>query len=187
MAELLQTLLQRALTPLVPETAVAPAVASLTTPKLDQSPWMARLKGFGAGALEGVREQTSPLNLISAAMIPSGARAGAGVMKGIARGGRSVLNVGGFLKPRPIGNGSIPSVWDGPKKQVSPLVFELQKRIVPSTRTLPKPTLPSEFTHTGNVRPNPDLAKIAYEGSKGAAGLSPTGAILEELKYLARK
>jgi hypothetical protein len=46
--------------PLLPQSAVQPIQDKLTEPSLTQSPWMAALKGFGAGALEGVRGLTSP-------------------------------------------------------------------------------------------------------------------------------
>jgi hypothetical protein len=46
--------------PLLPQSAVQPLQDKLTEPSLTQSPWMAALKGFGAGALEGVRGMTSP-------------------------------------------------------------------------------------------------------------------------------
>lgn len=52
-----------ATTPIVPEGPVSKFNDTLTTPHLHQSPGMARLKGFGAGALEGLRGLTSPLQL----------------------------------------------------------------------------------------------------------------------------
>lgn len=58
--------------PLLPQSAIQPTVDSLTEPHLDQSPWMARLKGFGAGALEGLRGQTSPLNIAGLATMGMG-------------------------------------------------------------------------------------------------------------------
>lgn len=69
MNALLQQLLARATTPLVPQVGQAAdsAAQAMTTPKLDESPMMAKLKGFGAGALQGaghlISDQTSPLNL----------------------------------------------------------------------------------------------------------------------------
>ncbi len=49
--------------PLVPQSAIDPYQQQLEEPQLEQSPWMARLKGFGSGALQGLRGLTSPLNL----------------------------------------------------------------------------------------------------------------------------
>lgn len=51
--------------PLVPEAPVKQLGEQMTTPVLDENPWWARAKGFGAGALEGLRGQTSPLNIAS--------------------------------------------------------------------------------------------------------------------------
>src|SRR5438046_3052964 len=57
-----------ATSPLVPKSAIAPAQQTLEEPHLDQSPAMARLKGFGSGALEGLRGLTTPLNVASMAL-----------------------------------------------------------------------------------------------------------------------
>jgi hypothetical protein len=67
-------------TPLVPKSAIQGTQDKLEQPKLDQSPFMAGLKGFGSGALEGLRGQTSPLNLagIAAMMIPGAGLVGRG-------------------------------------------------------------------------------------------------------------
>lgn len=79
-ASLFQELLNRANTPVVPESVISPAVDALAHPKLNDSTMMAQLKGFGAGALEGARGLTTPMNLALAA-IPGG-RAGKGVVAG---------------------------------------------------------------------------------------------------------
>lgn len=60
---LLKQLLERANTPLVPENVTKPYTDYLTEPHLDQSPTMARIKGFFGGALEGARGLTSPAML----------------------------------------------------------------------------------------------------------------------------
>lgn len=78
--------------PLVPKSWVDPMANAIDAPALDRSPMEARLRGFGAGALEGLREQTSPLNLALAALPyvrgaaygARGAAAGAGAMKAAA-------------------------------------------------------------------------------------------------------
>lgn len=66
--------------PLVPEEPIRKLQEQMTTPKLDESPWWAMTKGFGAGALEGLRGQTSPLNLagIAASFIPGAGAAARG-------------------------------------------------------------------------------------------------------------
>jgi hypothetical protein len=61
---LLQTLWNRATDPMVPQSVTQPTVDALTAPHLDQSPNMARIKGFLGGALEGARQQTSPATLL---------------------------------------------------------------------------------------------------------------------------
>lgn len=59
--------------PLVPQTAIDPMQKWLDQRRLDQSPEEAQLRGFGSGALEGLRSLTSPINL--AGMLPGGAAA----------------------------------------------------------------------------------------------------------------
>jgi hypothetical protein len=49
--------------PLVPEAPVRRAQEAIDTPTVGRQPWEARLKGFGAGALEGLRGLTSPIEL----------------------------------------------------------------------------------------------------------------------------
>jgi hypothetical protein len=53
--------------PLVPEEAIKGLQDQIDSPTLERSPWEARLRGFGAGALEGLRQQTSPANLAALA------------------------------------------------------------------------------------------------------------------------
>lgn len=68
MPNLLQTLLDRATTPLLPQSVIQGTQDTLTQPSLTQSPTMARIKGFGAGALQGVRDLTSPAMLAGSLM-----------------------------------------------------------------------------------------------------------------------
>lgn len=87
----LKSIYDAATTPLVPKSAIAPAQQALEEPHLDQSPMMARLKGFGSGALEGLRGLTSPLDLAANASLVAGpglraargARAGVGAIEGL--------------------------------------------------------------------------------------------------------
>jgi len=53
--------------PLIPEAPVRKLQDAIDSPSLERSPWEARLRGFGAGALEGLRQQTSPANLAALA------------------------------------------------------------------------------------------------------------------------
>lgn len=92
MNPLLMELLKRAQEPVVPQ---LPIERSLTEPQLDQSPGMAALKGFGAGALEGARSFTSPLNLAAMAIPGGRAMKGAvGAARGVARAIPRVAQIG---------------------------------------------------------------------------------------------
>jgi hypothetical protein len=59
--------------PLLPQSAIQGLQDSLTEPKLDQSPLMAQVKGFGAGALDGIRNLTSPGDLLALTGLASAA------------------------------------------------------------------------------------------------------------------
>lgn len=56
-------------TPLIPAAPVKAAQAAIDTPNLNRSPWEARIRGFGAGALEGLRNLSTPTNLASTALL----------------------------------------------------------------------------------------------------------------------
>lgn len=72
-----------ATTPLVPEGAIAPIQDAIDHPTLNRQPWQARIQGFEAGALEGLRQQTDPLSLAGfASMLPIGKLMG-GAGKGV--------------------------------------------------------------------------------------------------------
>lgn len=85
---LLSVLLSRATSPLTtaPTDLSNQAATAITTPHLGESPMAARLKGFGAGALQGVGKlasgMTSPLSLalLGAGPIAKGLGAGAGAI-----------------------------------------------------------------------------------------------------------
>lgn len=100
--------------PLVPRSVTKPAEDYLTEPQLDQPEWMAQLKGFGAGALEGLRELTSPVNI--AGMLPMGRIAGtAGKLAGRAAGAIPEAAAGaeaiqGLSKAIPAGMEAVPQL-----------------------------------------------------------------------------
>lgn len=75
---------------------------TIDSPSLDTSPMMARIKGFGAGALQGLGDtisgMTSPLNLATAAMTGGGSLAESAGLSNIARG----LNIGGRIASAPV-------------------------------------------------------------------------------------
>ena len=72
--------------PLLPAEAIKPLQDSIDSPTGDYSPWEARLRGFGAGALEGLRQQTDPLSLAALAA-PAAGKAVKGVL-GLVKGGK---------------------------------------------------------------------------------------------------
>jgi len=75
-----------ATTPLVPKSAIEPAQEALDAPSLDRSPMEARLRGFGAGALEGLRGFTSPLaigSMVMGAPELGAARSAANIARGV--------------------------------------------------------------------------------------------------------
>lgn len=54
-----------AMKPLVPKEAIEPMQTAMTEPHLDENPLLTRVKGFGAGALEGLRGMTTPVDIAS--------------------------------------------------------------------------------------------------------------------------
>lgn len=88
MNDLLKQLLSRATTPLIPQVGEAAdsAAQTMTTPKLDESPMMAKLKGFGAGALSGaghyISDNTSPANIAALLAGTSQLRGAKGIATG---------------------------------------------------------------------------------------------------------
>lgn len=133
-------------TPMVPQGAIQPAQDMMDTPSLDRSPMAARLGGFGAGALEGARSLTTPLNM--AGMIGGPAL---GALKGV-RGARQLAS-----KMTPM----MDIVEDIPTPQVAPsmddvgaLIGDMQRNLarVPSKRPTPVETLGEvapEYTPVG--------------------------------------
>ncbi|SRR5258708_2794978 len=97
MPNYLSSLWSAANQPLIPEAPMRRAQEAMTTPHLDESPLWAKTKGFGAGALEGLRNMVTPLGIASLA-IP-GAEAGEGVEAGVqaARGMSPTMDLLGEL------------------------------------------------------------------------------------------
>ena len=78
-----------ATTPLVDEESIRPAQDMIDPgPSMDRSPMEARMRGFGAGALEGLRGLTTPLDLATVGL-PMAGRAMSG-LKGMMGAGRMV-------------------------------------------------------------------------------------------------
>lgn len=73
-----------ATTPLVKPQMVQPAQDAIDSPSLDRSPGMARLQGFGAGALGGLAGMTSPMDIAGMAAGPA-----LGALKNLGRGAQA--------------------------------------------------------------------------------------------------
>lgn len=70
-------------TPLIPAAPVKRLQDAIDTPTLERSPWEARVRGFGAGALDGLRNLSSPANLVSiGSLLVPGMGEGVGLAKG---------------------------------------------------------------------------------------------------------
>lgn len=72
---------QLATTPLMPQSWVDSAQNAIA-PTADSSPMGARIRGFGQGALTGLRNLSSPLNMAGIALAPFGGGAGGAVAEG---------------------------------------------------------------------------------------------------------
>lgn len=139
--------------PLVPKSFTDPIADAIDAPALERSPWEARMRGFGAGAIEGLREQINPLN-IAASAIP-GYRAARGAM-GIGRAARGAESAGAI----------VPDLIDNPGvRQVMPAMDDVDALIGDLTRNLAKirPT-PAAPTVTAGTR----AAEFAAPGAEDA-------------------
>lgn len=125
-----------ATTPLVPEAPVNAMADSIDSPTLDRSPWEARLRGFGAGALQGARTLTSPLD-IATLPIPG--------MKGLGGLGKAGGAVSRMVKP------TMDIIEDIPVKQVAGSMDDVEAIIADSRRMMAKnlprtPRAPAQTT-----------------------------------------
>lgn len=139
-------------TPLVPPSQTIDRMAQ---PGLNDSPMWARMKGFGSGALEGLRQQTSPLNLAASAatMLPGGAMlrgiGGAGRMGEAASGAIQGLSrvTPEFLDAAPAVRQLMPEADD-----VTRLYHQAQQamsRVPTGSARLPSVSLPAEMVTPG--------------------------------------
>lgn len=142
---------------LIPKQYVQKAQAALDTPSLERSPWEARLRGFGAGALEGLAEQITPLNIAGLAMA------------GMPGANPRVL---GALKYglEGVGLGRASKAASGAIQGASRAIPQLE-RYAPVAETLGE-TLP-EFTAVGGEalynagrQAGPNIVKLAAEGTR---------------------
>ena len=133
--------------PLVPP---SPTVERMAQPGLQDTPAWARIKGFGSGALEGLRQQTSPLNLGAAAVsaLPMGAMLqglrGAsqiGRIPGVARGLARITP--DLVEAAPVARQVMPAAED-----VSALMGQMRYNMAKIPRPGAGPT---------QMRPNPPM------------------------------
>jgi hypothetical protein len=105
--------------PLIPQRYLERAQSALDSPALGRSPWEARLRGFGAGALEGLYNQITPMNLGMAAIPALGAM---GRTAGAARSGLQAAapimdeagrSLGALAKAGPVAKGLTRNVPQG--------------------------------------------------------------------------
>lgn len=98
--------------PLIPEAPVRQLQESMTTPHLDESPLWAKVKGFGAGALEGLRGQSSPVNIASnlAMLVPGAGIIGKGAQA--ARGGAAVMEAPQAARGLAAGEGALAGLME---------------------------------------------------------------------------
>ena len=130
-------------TPLVNADSAADAIDS---PSAERSPGMARLQGFGAGALQGLAGLSTPLNIAGMVAGPAmGAMKGMGRMGSMMQKAAPTLDLVDTPMPKQIN----PSAID-----VDSLIGDLQRNLakVPSKRPAPMDTLGEslpEFTPVG--------------------------------------
>lgn len=92
--EMLKRVGNFAMEPLLPKEAIEPVQEAIDSPTLERSPGLARIQGFGAGALEGLRNLTSPVELGGlASLAPWGRMAGA-----LGRGAQGLQKAGSTVE-----------------------------------------------------------------------------------------
>lgn len=149
--EILKRLGSMATTPLVDEETIAPYQDALDSPTLGRSPMAARMRGFGAGAMEGMRGMTDPLSLASMAM------PGLGALKGMGRAGQMAA------KAAP----TIDLVEPAAVRQVAPGMDDVNALIGDMQRNLARvPKRPKPMETLGERAP--DFTPVGGEGMYNA-------------------
>lgn len=171
--DLLRKLGSFATTPLVDEETIAPYQDALDHPTLERSPMEARLRGFGAGAMEGVRSMTDPLSIASFA-IP-----GMHSLMGAARGAEGIA--GGVRAAKALAP-TMDLIESPAVRQVAPaiddvesLVGDLRRNLarIPSSRAVAKPT--SALEQLGTMAPQPEFVERGGEAAYNAGRTAQTG------------
>lgn len=113
-------------TPLVTPEAIKPLQDRLDSPSLERSPMEARIRGFGAGALEGLRGFTSPAEMAGLAAL---AVPGIGMMRGAGRVAESAPRaIRGLSRAIPAAGEALPSIRGAARglREGSPVEFNAQ-------------------------------------------------------------
>ena len=132
--------------PLVPQN---PAIERLAQPGLEDSPGWAMAKGFGSGALEGLRQQTSPLNLGAAALsaVPMGAALRG--LRGASQIGRGLAQVTpDLVEAAPMARQVMPAAEDV-NALLGQMRYNMAKLPRPSAPPAVPPRMPAEFVPRG--------------------------------------
>jgi hypothetical protein len=132
-----------ATTSVVPQRFTDAAADSVDSPTADRAPWEARMRGFGAGAIEGAADQLNPLNII-ASLVP-GYRAVRGAW-GIGKGAQAAAGVGRAVEGAAAGGRAIERaaaptldiIEHAPVKQIAPALDDVDALIGDMTRNLAK-------------------------------------------------
>jgi hypothetical protein len=165
-----------ATTPLVPEAHTKPIQDAIDSPSLERSPMEARLRGWHAGTIEGLRSLTSPIDII-AGLSGTGALRSASA---ISRGASDASALGRMAGP------TMDLIESPAVRQVAPAADEVTSLIGDMQRNLakvPKPKAPPVST-LGEAAAEfaPVGGEAAYNAGRGAsnAGSSASG-LYEEL------
>ncbi len=113
----------------IPQEYIDPALDAIDSPSLERSPWEARLRGFGAGAVQGLRDSITPANMLmaltgtgAANAVGQAARAGSNVGRAVSRVARPTLDI----------------IEDIPVRQVKPAMDDVDSLIGDLSRNLAK-------------------------------------------------
>jgi hypothetical protein len=175
--DLLKRLYSGATTPLVSEEAAAPYINAVDSPSLERSPVEAGIRGFGAGALEGLRGMTTPLDL--AGFAAGGIGAGARGIRGLMGAGRAAEAVGGIGRAARAAEPTLDVIENIPTPQQIPgagevddLINELHRNLsrVPSKGMTPPRAVPSL---PPTAAPAAEFAHVGGEGAYNAARAVP--------------
>lgn len=85
--------------PIVPKEAIQGLLDYVDSPSVERSPMRARVQGFGAGALEGLREQLTPFNIGTQVAGWGAAKAFGTPMSAAARSAPGVAKALGEINP----------------------------------------------------------------------------------------